>query len=465
MGKLTGKSFYKEMLALALPIALQNLMASCANLVDTAMVTRLGNIQIAAVGVAGRWSFFIHIVLFGIASGSSVLLSQYWGAKDVDGIKKTFSTGMLLGLCAAAVYTVLCLTIPDKMIGVFTNESEVISEGAKYLRIFGIATIPNCFGFISSVARRATEDVKTPLVIAGITVLTNVTFNYILIYGHLGFPAMGVSGAAAATTIAMFVYLTLYIILGRRQKHFTGVSLAQIFRPDKEFFGRYIKIAAPVLFNETVWAIAMNIYNYVFSMQGSENYAAYTVFNSIQELSFIFFVGICNACAIMVGKIIGAGRVSEAHGLAKRYLIMTPLLGVFVGLTLILIRNPVLDLMRVETEYARNIASNLLLFYGVWLGIRNIPYTAVVGIFRAGGDTKSGFYLDVGTMYFWSLPIIIILAYVVHVPFIWLIMAMYLCEDSVKAVICIRYFNSRRWIRQLTRTGENPELTPADGEE
>ena len=131
-----------------------------------------------------------------------------------------------------------------------------------------------------------------------------------------------------------------------------------------------------------------------------------------------------------------------------------------IGLALAAIRNPILGMMNIETEAARMVASNLLLFYGLWLPIRMIPYTCVVGVFRAGGDTKTAFYLDVGVMYIFAIPVVAVLAYVIKVPFVPLVMSMFIAEDVVKMVLCLLHFRSRRWIRQLTRSGDNPQPEP-----
>lgn len=456
MTLIKNKAFYQSMLSLAVPIALQNMLSTCANLVDIAMVSRLGNATVAAVGIAGRWSFFISMLFFGLASGSSVLISQYWGAKDHESIRKTYGMGLICGLTLAAVYTVVSLMFPRQMMMLFTNEAEVIALGAKYIRIYAVGMLPQAYSFINAIVRRATEDVLVPFCAAAAAVFTNTFLNYCLIYGNFGFPEMGIEGAALATAISFYVQLVFYVIISLRQRHFTVVAPRQLLDLKKTFVQAYFRIASPVLLNEFCWVMASNIYSMIYARQGSENYAAFTVYNSVQELSFIFFVGICNACAIMLGKTVGCGKTKEAYALGKTFLMITPILGVVVGALLILVRNPVLGLMQLETEHARQTASNLVLFYGLWLPFRNIPYTAVVGIFRAGGDIKMSFFLDVGTMYFFSIPTVLLLAFVFKVPFIWLVIGMYLSEDLIKSVICLRHFVTRRWIRQLTRTGECP---------
>ncbi|MDL2248781.1 MATE family efflux transporter, partial [Tyzzerella sp. OttesenSCG-928-J15] len=325
------RSFYRQMLALALPIALQNLLSTSANLVDTAMITRIGNLAIAASGVAGRWNFFLNMILFGFASGSSVLISQYWGVRDIKNIQKTYGIGLLLGLLVAVAYTIICFVIPEQMVSLFTTEKELIAPTVEYLQIVAIGTIPVTYSYLSGIARRATEDVRTPVVGAIVSTLTNIFFNWVLIYGNLGAPAMGLRGAAIATTLSYFAHMIFYIILGLSKKHFTFASPKILFGFSKDYFTKYIKITAPVLANETLWGIGMNIYTIIFARQGSEYYAGYTIFSSIQQMTFIFFVGVCSACSIMVGKSVGRGELEEAYALGKRFLLMVPVMGVVLG--------------------------------------------------------------------------------------------------------------------------------------
>jgi len=454
---LNNRGFYKSMLAMALPIALQNLLSASSNLVDTAMVTRLGDLNIAAVGVAGRWSFFMHLILFGLASGSSVLISQYWGIKDVKNIKKTYGIGLVLGLTVTACYVAICLLIPEKLAAVYSSDADLIPLAADYLRIVALGMIPQAYAFITSIARRATEDVRIPVMGACAATCTNIFLNWVLIYGNLGAPALGLRGAAIATAVSMYAHMLVHMTASWRQKHFTFVPPGQLFGFERAYLGKYLRIAWPVLINEIIWATGMNLYVMVFARQGITNYAGYTVFNSVQELGFIFFVGICSACAVMVGKAVGSGKPKEAYAIGKRFLIITPLLGVVVGAILVLIRNPALNLMGIETAQARSVAESLLLFYSGWVGIRNISYTAVVGIFRAGGDTKMGFFLDCVIMFAVAVPIVAALGFFTDIPFVWLVVAMYLAEDAPKTFICLWYFRSKKWIRQLTQAGNNAE--------
>ena len=447
--------FIRQMLRLALPIAMQNMLTSCAGLVDTAMVVGLGNAATAAVGIAGRWTFMLNIFLFGLCSGSSALISQYWGARDTHSIRRTFGLGLSCALGAAVVYTLIAFSLAAPMMRVFTPEAEVIGLAAVYLRTVCFNSVFLAFNQLAGAALRSTEDVVSPLLCAGVSVLANSVLNYLLIYGKLGLPAMGVQGAALATVISTALGSALLRARIFYKKAVIRAPLRELLDVNRAFARRFLSVAAPVVGNEALWSVGTNIYVMVLARQGSENYAGYTLYSSVEQLVFVFFIGMCHACAIMVGKRVGEGRLDDAYYTARRFMIAEPVVGVILGLALILIRDPILSLLPIETEGARKVASDLLLIYACWVPVRQLSYIAVVGSFRAGGDTRTGLYYDIISVFICGIPVVALLGLVVHVPFQMLVLAMFVAEDSIKLVLCIRRFRSRRWIRQLTLPGDN----------
>ncbi len=447
--------FIRRMLKLALPIALQNMLTSCAALVDTAMVVGLGNAATAAVGVAGRWTFFLNIFLFGFCSGSSALISQYWGARDKKSIHRTFGLALTCALAAALVYNLAAVLFTTPMIRIFTPEKEVIDAAALYLRTACFNAVFLSFNMLAGAALRATEDVVSPLLCSGLSVVANTCLNYVFIYGKLGLPAMGVQGAALATVLSTAMGSVLLFARAAHKKGIIIVPLRELLDFDKAFARKYFAVATPVIGNEALWAVGTNIYVMVLARQGAENYAGYTMYNSVEQLVFVFFVGMCHACAIMVGKAVGEGKLEDAYQTARKFMVATPFVAAAAGLLLILVRNPILGLLPVETEGARQVAADLLFIYACWMPVRQIPYIAIVGSFRAGGDTRTGFYYDLITVFLCGIPVVAVLGLVVHVPFQLLVLAMFVTEDTVKIILCLRHFKSRQWIRRLTLPGDN----------
>lgn len=446
--------FYQRMLTLAIPIALQNMLASCAGLVDTAMVARLGNIATSAVGIGGKWLFVLQMITFGFCSGGSVLISQFWGAEDHKGVRRAYSLGMFLCLGVAVFFNVLFALFPYELMCVFTNEEAVRVAGAQYLGIVCWGALPLSFATIASMARRCTEDVRMPLVISGISVCVNTFFNWCLIYGKCGLPELGLKGAAVATVISHCVQAVLVILIGVKQKHFTIYGLSMIRDIPKAFLKKYFHFALPVICNETLWCVGFNIYAIIYARQGSANYAAYTLYSSIEQLVFVFFVGACNASAIMVGKSIGQGLIEDAKAIARKMVGVFFGMGIVLGGALLLLRWPIIRLMGVESTYTAQMTASILAFYCCWCPLRQLNYVLVVGILRAGGDTRVSALLDVGVTLCWGAPWCFAFAYVFKLPFLWIVCGTFVAEDILKLPLCLWRMKSGKWIRTLTGSSE-----------
>ncbi len=450
MSNKSNNNFFKNMAKLALPIAAQQLLVSCAQLIDTAMVTGLGNVVVSAVGVSSRWIFLMNLFFFGTSSGSAALISQFWGAKEKENIRKSYGVSLIFAIGVAVVFCLAMFLIPEYLIKVFTNEIPVIEEAKKYMQIIAFMGIFSAFNQVTCTVLRATEKVNTPLVTSIIAVFTNTFLNYILINGKLGMPALGIRGAALATLISTALQSVILIVSVRTTKQVFNAPVKTYFCFDRDFVKRFSVVAMPVVINEGIWAIGTNVYSMVFARQGNEAYAGYTIFSSVEQIAFVFFVGVCHACSIMTGKTIGEGKENEAYKLAKKFVIMTPIVGIFTGAVLAFFREPILSLLKIETQGAFDLASSLILLYCLWLPVRNIPYTLIVGTFRAGGDTKIGIFCDCISLYLFGIPVVCYLGLIAKVDFIYLLAAMYICEDLPKTIMSLIRFKSKKWIRNLT---------------
>ncbi len=455
--------FWRAAIALALPIAFQNLLTSSATLIDTAMVVGLGNAATSAMGVATRFSFLLNVTCFGFASGCAALLSQFHGARDRENTRRTLGLALTVSLLFAAVYAAAIALFPEPLVTLFNDDAAILPLASDYLRIFAAGVPFVVLSQILCFSLRAVESVRLPLISAAVAVVVNTSLNYCFIFGNFGFPRLELRGAALASVIGCAVQ-TAVLLLGIlvTKNPFRG-SLRGLFAFDRPFVGKYARISTPALLNEAMWAIGTNVYVMVFARQGIENHAGYTLYENVQQLFFVFFVGICGASAIMVGTRIGRGDENGGYLAARRFAVMTPIAGVVLGGLLIALRHPLLSLFPVETQGAYDVAAACLLFYGFWLGIRMIPYTLVCGVFRAGGDTKTGCILETIGLYLSGIPLVLFTWLVLRPDnFIWLVVAMFVGEDLLKGILCIRHFRSRRWIKCLTdRVAEQAELPEA----
>lgn len=440
-----SRDFLKVMLPLALPIALQNLLMSSLQLVDTLMIGQLGDEAIAAVGAAARISNFAGIVLFGFASGGAVFLAQYWGSGERDKMQRTYGMLLLCDVPVAMIIAAICAIVPESVMRIITNDSAMIKIGADYLRIACFSYIGLALSQVFCTVLRCTEEVKLPLIASACSLVSNSILNYALIFGKLGLPMLGVKGAAIATTISAFVTPAVILIISFAKGNILKSRLNEIFNIDGHFVKQFFTRALPVVFNETLWVVGTTGYDMVFGRMGQDNYSALTVFRTVEGIAYVMFIGICNACNVMVGKAIGEGNEKKAVDYAHRFMLLVPMLGILIGGLVIGFRNPILSLFKLSSD-CHNTAMLLLLIYGIEVGMRNIPYISVVGIFRAGGDTKTGMLYDAPILYGFALPLTAVCGLVLKLDFVIVYIIMLLSEDIIKNVLCIRRVLSRKWI-------------------
>jgi putative MATE family efflux protein len=413
------------------------------------MVVRLGITPTAALGVSGRWFFLINLTFFGFASGMSVMVSQYWGMHDIKSIRKSFGMGLINAMAIGCIMTILLFLFTPQFLSVFTNDAQVIAEGVKYLKIACWTFIPMSVAFIFSYLLRSTEIVVLPLITTVISVATNTALNYILIFGKLGFPALGIRGAAIATLVSATLQMLLIVSISYIKKNVAASRIKELFDLGCGFVKKYYVLALPVLANEVLWALGVSVYNMVFGRMGSDNYAAFTIYGSIEQLMFTFFIGICSACAVIVGKMVGRGEAQEAYDTAKKFMIYGTVFAFAMGIIVIFVRNPIISLLSVPDPQTAAMVSRLLFIYAFAIPLYILPFIAIVGIFRSGGDTKRGLIYDIINVWFIGVPIVALAGLLFKLPFEWVFGLMW-TEHVVKTIMCLLYFRSRKWIRRIT---------------
>ena len=449
--------FWRVALRLAIPIALQNLLISSFSLVDTLMVGQLGDIALSAVGMAGQWSWLLNIALFGVISGTSLYISQYWGVRDIDGIHRTYGIALTSALLISAVFTLLGLFLPGGIVSVFNRDPAIIDAGSAYLSIAALSYPAVAMSNILSTVLRSTERVRLPLVVSGFTAVANALLNYTLIFGKFGVPEMGVRGAALATVISSWMGPLLILLISFCQKNILITSPARLFRFKRAQVGAFYRRAAPIILNESLWGLGTLIFNVIFANLGYEYYAAVTIHKTFENIAFVFFVGFCNACSIMVGKSIGAGKIERGVMDSRRFAMIIPAVSVIAGLLIILFRAQLVSIFNMGgniSELTQRTAQTILLIYALELPMRNIPYIMIVGIFRPGGDTVTGMKLDLFSQWLLSIPATFLAAFVLRLPFVAVFATMYLFEDYLKSFLCLRYFTSDRWVKPVTEAGK-----------
>lgn len=453
---LGDKPFWNITLKLALPIAIQNMLTSSFALIDTLMVSKLGDIALSSVGMAGQFSWLLNLVSFGLCSGMSVFASQYWGIKNYKAMRKVFGIAIITSLIVSSTFSLFGLIMPEKIIYIFNKNTEVIQSGAAYMKIACLSYPAVALTVIMSGFLRNIEKVKVPMYVSAITTVLNAFFNYGLIFGKFGLPEMGVRGAALATCISSWSGPVLLLSISLLQKNHMVKNIRDVLSFDLSLIKEFFKRAMPVVFNETVWALGIVILNTIYSNMGYEYYAAVTILKTIVDLSFAFFVGLGNACVIMVGKSVGSGKIERAVTDSRRFAILIPLTAVFVGGFIAIFRSSLISIFNTGeniSELTLNTAKSIILFVGLEMCIRMVSYVQIVGIFRSGGDTFIGMICDVSSLWVLAIPAAAIASNVLHLPFISVLIIAYLAEDLPKCVFCLKHFFSLKWLKPVTSEG------------
>ncbi len=440
------RRFWRSMLALALPIALQNLLTSSFAMVDTLMIGDLGEETVAAVGLAAQIAFLLNLFLFGVCSGGSVFAAQSWGAKNLKSIKTTYGIILMLGSAICLLFFCGAFFAPKFCMRLLTNDEAVVAIGTRYIKIASFSYFGTMLTAIFGTMLRTTEQVRIPLYSNIVAVLANVVFNYVLIFGKFGFPRMGVEGAALATVISASVNAICIFGISVLKKQIIFCSPRDMFSFNKKTLVSFLAVAAPVFFNEALWSLGTTCNNAVFGRMGSGNYAALTISRTVENFVFVFFVGLCSACAVLIGKSVGENDVPRVKLYAKRFLLLEPLVGIVLGGILLCLRSTVLSLFDFG-DASYNTAYLLLTIYCLEQVFRNLPYITIVGCFRAGGDTKKGMLYDLTCLWFIALPVTAVCGLVLKVDFVTTYIIALLTEDVIKNVLCVRHFFSFKWIR------------------
>ena len=451
------KSFWKKALVLALPIAFQNMLTSSFTLVDTLLVGQLGDIALSSVGMAGQWSWLLNMVVFGICSGAAVLVAQYFGVQDKKSIHKVCGMSVAFGLIISIVFMMTGFLAPEFVLKIFNRTPEVVASGSSYLRIACFSYPGVVTGAILGAVLRSTKDVKIPLYSAAFTTVANGFLDYAMIFGKFGFPKMGIEGAALATCISAWLGPIIIILVSIYKKNILAAPLKCLFAFDRKLMRKFIITSIPVICNESLWGLGTVLYNVIFANLGHENFAAITILKTVENLAFVFFIGLCNACCVMVGTSVGAGKIKRAVTYSKRFGVVIPLLGVFVGAIVIMLRAPIVGLFNMGgelTDTTVSVTKMVLLLYAIEIPVRIIPYVFIVGIFRSGGDTIKGAQIDIFSLWFIALPLTAILAFIIKAPFAVVFAAMYIGEDYIKMLMCIKHFASKKWIQPVTEDGK-----------
>lgn len=449
LNTIKNRDLMRMMGKVALPIAAQSLIGSSLSLIDNLMVGSLGELELNAVGVSVQLFFINWMLLFGFTSGTATFISQFYGVGDMKSIKKTTGFGLTVAGGIGLMFFIVGMVFPEYVLRIFTKFPEVIELGVVYIR----AGAP-CFLFLAitqpfTVALRATQQTKLPLYASVTALVLNTFLNYVLIFGKFGAPALGVQGAALATSIARFVEMSiiLFIVFGR--KNMVAGKPSEYFSYGKELAVRIVKNALPTTINETMWGLGTSLYVAAFARIGITAGAAIQACNTISNMFSLAAFSVGDAVLILVGQKLGEGKPELAYEMSKKMVAAGLVIGAIAGIGLIAAGEPLLSLFEF-TEEGHDAAMKILIVYGalMWLNLYNGIH--ITGTLRCGGDTRFAMFTEVGTVWLIGVPA----AFITSLYFGWPVYFALLAvkgEELVKGIILTKRYLSKKWLKNVIK--------------
>lgn len=444
------KTFLLAILTLVIPITLQNLISSSLNMVDNLMIGRLGENSIAAVGLVNQYFFIFMLCLTGINAGAGIFMSQFWGKKDTSNIRKMLGLDMILSLMVSFLFFIPAALFSREIMKIFTNDVEVINLGIKYIRIISVTFVLTSITQVYSTALRCIGIARLPMFGSLIGVLTNAFLNWVFIFGHFGFPAMGVAGAAIATSIARTVEMVFIVICAYKSNSVIPSKIKNIIGFDRQFVRMYFKTSYSVIINELVWSIGLSVYSIIYAKIGIREVASMQIASTINNMFMVLSIGLASAAAIMIGNKIGAGEEKLAIDYAIKLGILAPIIGLITGMALFVASPAVVGLFKINNDTLNNTIT-VLRIMAFFAPLRFFNVLMIVGVFRGGGDTTYSMLVQLGTIWCFAIPAGFIAAVYFKLPLdkVFFIISL---EEVVKIFFEANRLHSRKWIRNVVES-------------
>ena len=444
------KDFLGKVAVIAVPVALQNLLTTTGSMVDTMMIASLGRIQIGAVGLCAQFSSLMFSGYWGFVGGGMLFFSQYWGAQDDEGINRSYGLTLTCMMTVSVLFALMAVICPDLVMRLYTDKEAIRQVGVTYLRIVGFAYPLMVFSMAMAALLRTTGKVRIPLYGSIATVLVNISLNWLLIFGHLGFPQLGVQGAALATVLAQAAGVLIVLFLAAKSHHPYLLAVTKHFRWDRSLTGAYFRKCFPIIINEVMVGLGIMVINIVMGRQSEHAIAAIAVFRTLEGLVIGFFAGFSNASSVLVGTKVGAGLPETAYQRAWRLVYLCQGFIGILGLLLVGFHTPILHMMGMKGE-SFEIAFGMICIYTVAAFIRMGNWTQN-DTFRAAGDAAFGTILEITFMWTIVIPSVVVTGLLLHLPVLIVFACCYM-DEPVRYILMQRHLYSGKWIKPVTEEG------------
>ena len=439
--------FFKTVCALAIPVALQSMLQSSFSMVDQIMIGQLGEINVAGVGLAGKFASIYSVVISAIGAVAGIMIAQYLGQKNRSEVRRSFFTNLLLGAGIAGMFMVICTLFPNQIMGAYTKDVQTRQAAAEYLMLVSGTFVPMTGATLLSTLFRCLEKPRLPLYASILSALLNTGLNYILIFGKLGISPMGVRGAAFATVISQCAnFLLMFLMLsqnGSLLKFNEGEPTVTLRMNWKQYWSMLL----PLLVCEVVWSLGENVYAAIYGHMSTDASAAMTLTNPIQGLVIGALCGLSQAASVIIGKHLGSGENEEAYWSAKKLLVYGAIGSVFLSIIVIFTSKAYVGIYQVD-NVVKAMTVQILFAYAIVVPFKVLNMILGGGIIRSGGRTKYVMFIDMVGTWCFGVPLGLLSAFVwkLSIPYVYFLLSL---EECIRFGISLIVFRRRKWMNQL----------------
>ena len=443
------RNFYKTAASLVIPLALQNLINVGVSGADVIMLGRVGEAALSGASLGGQIYFIMNLFLFGLTSGVMVLASQYWGKGDTKTIEKILGLALKIALFVSLLFLCAGYFIPDRLMRIYTSDKEVIKQGVSYLRIVCLSYPAAALSMTYLYTLRSVEKPQIATIVYTVSLLVNVFVNALLIFGLCGFPRMEAAGAAVGTLIARIFEVLLSFLYDRKVNKIYRLSLSSFVMKNKLLLRDFAVISVPVIINELMWGLGMSMTAAILGQLGKTVSSAYSVVAVVRQFAQVVTFGISGAAAVMIGKSIGLGENDRAVVQARRFHRLSIIFGLGACAIVLLVSPMVLSFVSISAA-AKKLLLQMLIIVSVIVIAQSHNCTMIVGIYRGGGDTRYGMMADMVSMWFGSILLGYLSAFIWKFD-VWVTFLFLLSDEFIKIPMCLVHYYRRKWLNNITR--------------
>lgn len=443
----TQEHFFKAVCTLAIPVALQSMLQSSFSMVDQIMIGQLGEINVAGVGLAGKFSSIYSVVISAIGAVAGIMIAQYLGQKNRSEVRRSFFTNLLLGAGIAGMFMVICTLFPNQIMGAYTRDVQTRQAAAEYLMLISGTFVPMAGATLLSTLFRCLEKPRLPLYASVLSALLNTGLNYIMIFGKLGISPMGVRGAAFATVISQCANFLLMLLMLSQNGFLLKSNEGEPTATLRMNWGQYWSMLLPLLVCEVVWSLGENVYAAIYGHMSTDASAAMTLTNPIQGLVIGALCGLSQAASVIIGKHLGSGENEEAYWSAKKLMLYGAIGSALLSVIVMIASKAYVGIYQVDNA-VKTMTMQILFAYAIVVPFKVLNMILGGGIIRSGGRTKYVMFIDMVGTWCFGVPLGLLSAFVwkLSIPYVYFLLSL---EECIRFGISLIVFRRRKWMNQL----------------